>query len=50
MIRSKEELKARDSYLNQLIAFQDTEPVQGSNRNKTMRKIPSFETYEKTSA
>lgn len=27
MIRSKEELKARDSYLNQLIAFQDTEPV-----------------------
>ena len=27
MIRSNEELKARDSYLNQLIAFQDTEPV-----------------------
>ena len=27
MIRSKEELKSRDIYLNQLIAFQDTEPV-----------------------
>ena len=27
MIRSKEELKARDIYLNKLIAFQDTEPV-----------------------
>ena len=27
MIKSNEALKARDSYLNQLIAFQDTEPV-----------------------